>query len=132
MQHVSTYNSHLQAMLRTVIALQGGCVHLGSHVAYSVFAEVFIFNVTYIYCAVVSRVKCVACAKTTYVRCSSAVVAVYWSGVGAEKETQPPHKQKAETHRSTSGREKPPSPPQRRATKAEKQRAQTVLPTPRT
>jgi len=37
MQHVSTYNSHLQAKLRTIIALQGGCVHLGSHMAYSVF-----------------------------------------------------------------------------------------------
>jgi len=36
MQHVSTYSSHLQAKLRTVIALQGGCVHLGSNMAYSV------------------------------------------------------------------------------------------------
>jgi len=36
MQHVSTYNSHLQAELRTVIALQGGCAHLGSNMAYSV------------------------------------------------------------------------------------------------
>jgi len=34
MQHVSTYNSHLQAKLRTVIPLQGGCAHLGSHVAH--------------------------------------------------------------------------------------------------
>jgi len=41
MQHVSTYNSHLQAKLRTVIALQGGCAHLGSHVAFTVFAAVF-------------------------------------------------------------------------------------------
>jgi hypothetical protein len=48
MQHVSTYNSHLQAKLRTVIALQGGCAYLGSHMAYSVFASVFfIHNVTY-------------------------------------------------------------------------------------
>jgi len=39
-QHVSTYNSHLQAKLRTVNALQGGCAHLGSHMAYSVFAVV--------------------------------------------------------------------------------------------
>jgi len=39
MQHVSAY-SNLQAMLRTVIALQGGCAHLGSHMAYSVFAAV--------------------------------------------------------------------------------------------
>jgi len=31
MQHVSTYNSHLQAKLRTVNALQGGCAHLGPH-----------------------------------------------------------------------------------------------------
>jgi uncharacterized membrane protein SpoIIM required for sporulation len=31
--------------------------------AYSVFGAVFIHNVTYIYCAVVSSVKCVACAK---------------------------------------------------------------------
>jgi len=37
MQHVSTYISHLQAKLRTVIALQGGCAHLGSNMAYSVF-----------------------------------------------------------------------------------------------
>ena len=37
MQHVSTYNSHLQATLRTVIALQDGCAHLGSQMAYSVF-----------------------------------------------------------------------------------------------
>ena len=43
MQHVSTYNSHLQAKLRTVIALQDGCAHFGSHMAYSVF----IHNVTY-------------------------------------------------------------------------------------
>jgi len=41
MQHVSTYNSHLQAKLRTVIVLQGGCVYLGSYMAYSVFAAVF-------------------------------------------------------------------------------------------
>jgi hypothetical protein len=50
MQHVSTYNSHLQAKLRTVIALQGGCVHLGSHMAYSVFAAVSIHNVIYLLC----------------------------------------------------------------------------------
>ena len=31
--------------------------------AYSVFAAVFIHNVTYIYCAIVSRVMCVVCAK---------------------------------------------------------------------
>ena len=37
MQHVSTYNSHLQAKLRTVNALECGCVHLGSYMAYSVF-----------------------------------------------------------------------------------------------
>jgi len=42
MQHVSTYNSHLQAKLRTVNALQGGCAHLGSHMAYIVFAVVFL------------------------------------------------------------------------------------------
>ena len=63
MQHVSTYNSHLQAKLRTVIALQGGCAHLGSHMAYIVFAAVFIHNLTYIYYAIINRVKCVACAK---------------------------------------------------------------------
>ena len=66
MQHVSTYNSHLQAKLRTVIALQGGCVHLGSHMAYSFFAAVFIHTVTYIYCAIISRVKCVAFAHATH------------------------------------------------------------------
>ena len=27
MQHVSTYNSHLEAKLRTVNDLQGGCAH---------------------------------------------------------------------------------------------------------
>jgi len=55
---------HLQAKLRTVIAVQGGCAHLGSHMAYSVFAAVFLINgVTYIYCAIISKVKCVACAK---------------------------------------------------------------------
>jgi hypothetical protein len=59
MQHVSTYNSHLQAKLRTVIAPQGGRAHLGFRMAYSVFAVVFfIHNVTYIY-----WVKCVACAN---------------------------------------------------------------------
>jgi len=63
MQHVSAYNSHLQVKLRTVIALQGGCVHLASHMAYSVFAAVFIHTVTYIYYIIISRVKCVACAK---------------------------------------------------------------------
>jgi len=41
MQHVSTYSSHLQAKLRTFIALQGGYAYLGSHMAYSVFAAVF-------------------------------------------------------------------------------------------
>ena len=56
MQHVSTYNSHLQAKLRTVIYLQGGCAHLGSHMAFSVLLPVFIHNVTYIYCAIISHV----------------------------------------------------------------------------
>ena len=37
MQHVSTYNSNLQATVRTVIALQSDCAHLGSQMAYSVF-----------------------------------------------------------------------------------------------
>ena len=41
MQHVSTYNSHLQAKLRTVIALQGDCARLGSHVTYSVLLRFF-------------------------------------------------------------------------------------------
>ena len=41
MQHVSTCSSHLQAKLRTIVALQARCVHLGSHMAYSVFAVVF-------------------------------------------------------------------------------------------
>jgi len=64
MQHVSTYNSLLQAKLRNLIALQGGCGHLGSNMADSVFAAViFIHNVTCIYCAIVSRVKCVTCTK---------------------------------------------------------------------
>jgi len=42
MQHVSTYNSHLQAKLRTVIALQGGCAHLGLNMAYSVLLWFFV------------------------------------------------------------------------------------------
>jgi len=64
MQHVSTYNNHLQAKLRTFIALQGGCAYLGSHMAYSVFTAVFFMHkVTYIYYAIVSRVKRVTCAK---------------------------------------------------------------------
>jgi len=42
MQRVSIYDSHLQAKLRTVNALQGGCAHLGSHMAYGVFALVFL------------------------------------------------------------------------------------------
>ena len=41
MQYVSTYNSHRQGKLRTVIALQVGCAHLGPNMAYSVFAAVF-------------------------------------------------------------------------------------------
>jgi len=65
MQQVSTYNSHLQAKLRTVIALQDGCAHLGSHMAYSVFCCGFFYihNMTYIYYAIISRVKYVACGK---------------------------------------------------------------------
>jgi len=60
MQHVSTYNSHLQAKLRTVIALQDGCAHFGSHMAYSVFyTQCDLYS---IYCAI-SRVKFVTCAK---------------------------------------------------------------------
>jgi len=38
MQHVSTYNSHLQSKLRTDIPLQSGCAHLRSNMTYSVFA----------------------------------------------------------------------------------------------
>ena len=68
MQHVSTYNSHLQAKLRTVIALQAGCVHLGSHMAYSVLLRFFMHNVTYIYYAIISRVKFVACARRVCTR----------------------------------------------------------------
>jgi len=57
MQHVSTYISHLRATLRTVIALQDGCVHLRSQMAYSVFGAVcFIHNVTYIYCAISMKI----------------------------------------------------------------------------
>ena len=100
MQHVSTYNSHLQAKLRTVFALQGGCAHLGSHMSYCVFAAVFfIHNMAYIYYAIISRVKCVACAKK--IRFHN------WR----KNEAQPPYKQKVETYRSTSGRKKNPPPP---------------------
>jgi len=56
MQHVSTYNNHLQAKLRTVIVLQGDCARLGSHVTYSVLLRFFLNNVTYIYCDIISRV----------------------------------------------------------------------------
>ena len=52
MQHVSTYINHLQAKLRTVIALQGGYAHLGSNKAYSVLLRYSASNVTYIYCAI--------------------------------------------------------------------------------
>ena len=41
MQHVSTYNSHLQAKIRTFISLQGGCAHLESRMDYSDFVAVF-------------------------------------------------------------------------------------------
>jgi len=64
MQHVSTYNSHLQAKLRTVNALPGGCTNLGSHMAYSVLLWFFsVHKVTYIYYAIISMVMYVACAK---------------------------------------------------------------------
>jgi len=42
LQHVSTYNSHLQSKLRTVNALQGGWAYLGPHMAYSVFSVGFL------------------------------------------------------------------------------------------
>jgi len=42
MQDVSTYNSHLQAKLRTVNALQRGCAHFRSDMAYRVFVVVFL------------------------------------------------------------------------------------------
>jgi len=61
MQHVSTYNSHLQAKLRNVNILQGSCAHLGSDMAYSVFAVVFsVHKVTYIL-YIICRVKYVVC-----------------------------------------------------------------------
>jgi len=44
MQNVLTYSSHLQAKLRTVIVLQGGCAHSGPHLAYSVFAAGFLYT----------------------------------------------------------------------------------------
>ena len=75
MQHVSTYNSQLQAKLRTVNVLQGGCAHFGSHMAYSVSAVVFlsVYKVTYIFYAIICRVKYVACTKLLVGRCSSAL-----------------------------------------------------------
>jgi len=45
MQHVSTYNSHLQAELTTVIVLQGGYEHLGSNMAYSILLLFFFYTV---------------------------------------------------------------------------------------
>jgi len=73
MQHVSTYNSHIQAKLRTVNALQGGCAHLGSHMSYIVFLWFFsVHKVTYINYAIICRVKYVACAKLLVGRYSSA------------------------------------------------------------
>ena len=59
MQHVSTYSSHLQAKQRTVL-LYRVFVRIWDSIWLPVF---FIHNVIYIYCAIVSRVKCVACAK---------------------------------------------------------------------
>ena len=55
MQHVSTYNSHLQAKLRTVNVLQGGCAHLGSPIWLTVFLLWFfsVHKVTYIYYAII-------------------------------------------------------------------------------
>jgi len=73
-QHVSSYNSHLQATLRTVNALQGGCAHLGSHMSYIVFLCFFsVHKLSYIYYAITCRVKYVACAKLLVGRCSSAL-----------------------------------------------------------
>jgi len=67
--------------------------------------------------------------KATCVHCSAAFGALHWSGAGL----QPPHKQKAETYRSTSGRKTfTPTPLQRRAPKAEEQRTQVALHTPHT
>ena len=72
MQHVSTYKSHLQAKLRTVNALQGGCAHLGSRMAYSFLLWFFsVHKVTNIYYAIICRVKYVACAKLLLGRCSN-------------------------------------------------------------
>jgi len=55
MQHVSTYSSHLQAKQRTVL-LYRVFVRIWDSIWLTVF---FIHNVIYIYCAIVSRVKCV-------------------------------------------------------------------------
>ena len=62
MKHVSTFNSRLQAKLRTVIVLHVGCAHLGSHMAYNVFAVVFLFvhKVNFIYYSIKCGVKYVA------------------------------------------------------------------------
>jgi len=105
MQHVLTYNSHLQAKLRTVIALQGGCAHLGSKMA-----------------ATSQNLR-----KPQYSNYHNRIQNYPISQL-QKKWAQPPHKQKAETYRITSGPKKPPPAPlQRRAPKAEEQRTQVAF-----
>jgi len=63
MQHVLTYNSHLQAMLRTVIVYRV-VLRVWDPIWLTVFCcGFYTHNVTYIYYAIISRVKYVACAN---------------------------------------------------------------------
>ena len=74
MQHVSIYNSHLQAKLRTINAYRV-VAHIWDPIWLTVFSPWFFFihKVTYIYYAIIRRVKYVACAKLLVGRCSSAL-----------------------------------------------------------
>jgi len=74
MQHVSIYNSHLQAKLRTV-----NVCRVVARIWDPMWLTVFLLwsssvhKVTYIYYTTICRVKYVACAKLLVVRCSSAL-----------------------------------------------------------
>jgi len=74
MQHVSTYNSHLQAKLKTVNAYRV-VARIWDPIWLTVFLLWFfsVHKLTYIYYAVICRVKYVACAKLLVGPCSSAL-----------------------------------------------------------
>ena len=74
MQRVSIYNSHIQAKLRTINAYRV-VAHIWDPICLTVSLPCFfsIYKVTYIYYAIIRRVKYVACAKLLVGRCSSAL-----------------------------------------------------------